>query len=127
MANYLKVNWTHLKKMSENTLKNSSDFEASRLKFQEIINTLGECWIGIDSESFVKDCNQFLDSLKEDTLYFQSLGEYFDKGSKVYSGVVNSHYEKVKKLNELLEEEQNKYKLYDDSNMGGGTNVQNWN
>ncbi len=123
MAYYIKVNWSQLKKMSENTLKNSSDFEASRLKFQEIINSLGECWTGIDSDAFIKNCNQFLNSLKDNTMYFQALGEYFDKGSKVYSGVVNTHSEQVKKLNDLLEEDKNKYKMYDENNMGGGINV----
>lgn len=127
MAKYVKVNWTSLKKMSDNTLKNASDFEQARLNFQQIINSLGECWIGTDSESFIKNCNQFLNDLKEDSKYFQSLGEFFDKGSKVYSGVVNTHSEKVKKINDVLDEENNKYKLYDETKMVGDVNVQNWN
>ncbi len=123
MSNYLKVNWKQLEKMSENTLKNASDFEASRLKFQEIVNSLGECWTGTDCDSFIKNCNQFLNKLKDDSMYFEELGKYFEKSSKVYGGVVNEHTEKVRKLNDLLEEEKNKYKLYDDSNIGGGINV----
>lgn len=123
MADYLKVNWNHLKKMSDNTLKNASDFEASRLKFQEIVNSLGECWTGIDSDSYVKNCNGFLNKLKDDSMYFEALGQYFDKGSKVYSGVVTKHSENVKKINDLLEEDKKKYMLYDDNNIGGGINV----
>ncbi len=123
MAKYVKVNWTSLRKMSDNTLKNAVDFEQARLNFQEIINSLGECWVGTDSDNFVKNCNQFLNSLKEDSKYFQSLGEYFDKGAKVYSGVVTTHSEKVKRLNDLLDEEKDKYNLYDETNIGGGINV----
>jgi uncharacterized protein YukE len=124
MSKGIKVNWTSLKKMGDTTIKTSQDFEEARQNFQDIINSLPECWEGIDSSSFMVNCNNFLNDLKKDTLYFGALGEYFTKGSQVYSGVVNTHSEKMKKMNQTLDEEQSKYKFVDEqvvnSKVSGG-------
>lgn len=105
MSEKFKVNWNSLKKTSENVLKNSADFEFSRQKFQDIINSLPLCWEGIDNDAYLKNCNAFLENLKNDTLYFNALGKFFEKGSQTYSEIVNTHAEKVKKINDSMDDE----------------------
>ena len=124
MSKGIKVNWTSLKKMGNTTLKTSQDFEESRQKFQDIINSLPECWEGIDCDCYMTNCNNFLNDLKKDTLFMGALGNYFNKGSQVYSDVVNTHSQKMQKFNQTLDEDKNKYKFIDeqmtDANVAGG-------
>ena len=63
-----KVNWTELKKLGDSAKKTSDDLNTSRLKVQEIVNSLPECWEGTDSEAFIKRYNDFLNYLNKDVL-----------------------------------------------------------
>ncbi len=105
MAN-LKVNWLEVSDLSKRTLNNSSDFEKARERYQEIINSIPTCWGGKDAETFVTNANNFLEYLKNDTQYLEDMGNFFKKGSKMYDGVVSEHEEKFKRLNQILQEDQ---------------------
>jgi len=119
MANSLKVNWNEVGSLSKNTLEQSVEFEEARQHFQEIVNSITECWEGSDSEEFIKNADSFLTSLKKDSLYFEALGNYFDKSSKTYNKVVEDHAQKVEVINKNLEEEANKHKLVPDNAADG--------
>ena len=105
MAN-LKVNWLEVSNLSKRTLNNSEDFENARQKYQDIINSLSRCWKGTDAETFIINANHFLEYLKNDTEYLGRMGEFFDKGSKMYNGVVSDHEEKMIRFNQVLQEDQ---------------------
>lgn len=127
MSKIVKVNWVGLKKISDSTIKDATDFETARKKFQEIILSIPECWEGIDSNNFIANCNNFLEELKNDSIYLNMLGEYFDKSSKAYGNTVNKHSEKMKKMNTELLDEKSKYNLVDmtivnSSTIGGDIN-----
>lgn len=108
MRKKLSVNWVKLKEMSEKTRRAASEFEESRVKYQEIIKSLDECWAGIDFQNFQNNCNEYLDDLKNDSIYLDNLGIYFEKCAGVYSGVVESHTEKINKINADIEDENKK-------------------
>lgn len=101
--NVIRVNWTQLSKMGVNTLKNSSDFEEARKMYQEIINSLPECWEGTDQESFMKNCNDFLDELKKDTAHLADFGAFFNKSSSKYTKVEDEHKQNINKINKKLQ------------------------
>ena len=101
-----KINWTEVRKLGESADKASKDLNTSRLKFQEIVNSLPECWEGIDSEAYIKRCNEFLDYLNNDVVYFDSLSHYFGMTSNRFNKVVSSHTKKLEKIKNELEEDK---------------------
>lgn len=127
MGKVVKVNWVRLKAISNSTIKDADDFENARKKFQEIILSIPECWEGVDSNNFITNCNNFLEELKNDSVYLRMLGEYFDKSSQAYGNTVSKHSEKMKKINTELLDESSKYNLVNMTNinvdtMGGELN-----
>ena len=122
MANVLKVNWSKLKEMGTKTEELGKEIEEARTNFQNIINSLNECWEGTDATAFVTNCNNFLNELKQDTLYFEALGQYFTKGSDSYSKTVKETSEKIKRMNQMLEEEKDDLNLIVNPEMVGVTN-----
>lgn len=107
MGKIIKVNWTKLREMGKITDELALEIEDARTKYQNIINSLNECWEGIDATNFTTNCNNFLNEFKNDTLYFEMLGQYFGKGAKSYNSVEETHSQRVKKINSMLEQEQN--------------------
>ena len=131
MAGIVKVNWTKLRKMSENTLKNSEEFKKARDSFQEIISSLGECWEGIDADNFINNCTEFLNLLEKDVIYFEALGGYFKAGSDTYNKVVDDNYDKMNRLTQEIAASEEDFNLYSEVNAenslrtGGAYNGQN--
>jgi len=119
MANTLKVDWAEVSNLGKNTLINSTEFENARQKFLDLVNSLSECWQGIDADEFTANASSFLTSLKKDTLYFEALSKYYDHSSKAYNKVVDEAAEKVNHMNLQLEDEANKFRLVPDDVVGG--------
>lgn len=104
MAKKLKVNFSQLAERGKEQKELAEKFEKARQDFQTIVNSLNECWEGTDATAFINNCNNYLEYLKKDTLYFDILGEYFNKSSSSYGTVVAENREKVNRLNSLIAE-----------------------
>lgn len=106
MSKELSVDWSQLEEMGVKTLKNSKDFEDARLAFKNIVNSLDECWEGKDASSYKRNCNNFLDLLKNESIYLESLSKYFNAGSKSYSTVIEEEASKIERMNEAISDEE---------------------
>ncbi len=114
----LKVNWTSLKQMSKNSVKNSTEFKEARDNYLDIINSLDECWEGKDASAFKNNCSNYLASLEKDILYFDVIGQYFDKSADAFSNTIDRNVERVNKVNDLLENDV-KNSNFINSGIGG--------
>lgn len=111
----VKVNWREVSELSKRTLNNYEEFERARENYQSIINTIPQCWKGTDSETFVTNANQFLDYLKNETSYLSDMGNFFKAGSNMYNSTVSEHEEKIRRLNQRLDDEQTPDDIFDRS------------
>ena len=100
MERKINVNWTEVKALGKRTEENVIKFEVARKKFQEIINSLPECWRGIDAENFKTSMNNYLNLLKEDTAYLIEWSMMFDKSSSKYKGHIEDGVKKMKSIEE---------------------------
>lgn len=105
----LKVDWSKVKKLSNNTRDNLIEFEEARMNYQSIIKSLDECWIGKDKDSFFNNCDAFLEELKNDSIYLENLYVYFGKSSDKYMGVVEDYNKKIESINNKIEKENEKF------------------
>lgn len=103
MSKTLKVNFSELSQRGVEQKELAETFEKARENYQTIINSLNECWEGIDATAFMKSCNNYLEYLKNDTLYFDTLSEYFGACSMSYGKVVAENKEKASRLNSMIE------------------------
>ena len=109
--NEVRVNWAEISDLSIRTLNNCEAFEKARSRYQAVINDLYSCWQGSDADTFVLIANDFLEYLKGNTNYLESMSKIFDKSSRAYSGVVEENSERFKRFNQLLEEKKNKLNI----------------
>ncbi len=105
MSKIVKVNFSQLAERGKNQKELAEKFEKARQDFQTIVNSLNECWEGIDATAFLNNCNNYLEYLKNDTLYFDTLGEYFTTCSLSYNKVVLENKEKINRLNNLIDQD----------------------
>ena len=101
----MNFDWDNVKNLSKNTKDNYSKFEESRKKIIEIIDSLPECWEGLDASSFITSVKNYMEVLKSDTEYFDYLGDYFDKVSSNIGGVVETYGEKFTRIDDDLSRE----------------------
>ena len=101
--NKIKINCIEIEKISNSTINDAKELEISRNKMKEIISSLDECWSGIDSESYIDNCSQFLEDLKNDSIYFEKVGEYLKNGIDRYKMVAENNYKSIHSINEQLE------------------------
>ena len=106
------VNWYEVSELSKRTLNNSEEFEAARKKYQETLLSINENWEGPLAEKFIVDSYNFLEQLKNQSNYLSDMGNVFKKSSRKYSGVVEEHEERIKRMNQLYLDEQ--YKINND-------------
>ena len=111
MAKVLKVNWNEVNKLGKRTFENTKKFEESRARFQEIINSIPNCWEGIDSNHFVNNANLFLESLKSETKYMESWIEFFEKTGHIYRETVNDKAEKIKRDREMFQDPSDRMRI----------------
>ena len=94
MGKNIDINWDNVKDLSTSTLENFQKFEESRQRIKKIVESIPECWEGLDANAFEYNLGNFAEILKEDTQYFEYLSKYFDKSSKVIGGIVETYDEK---------------------------------
>ena len=113
IMNKININWKELRNLSNKTEENLIIFENSRKKFQEIIVSIEECWKGIDSNNFIIQTNNYLESLKNDTEYLNKWITLFRRSANRYNGGIDEGLNKVRnveeeyilpKVNEISEE-----------------------
>jgi len=115
MGRKIIVNWKQLNDLGINTAKNAEEFENIRSSIQSIMTSIENCWQGADSQEFIKQTTNYLETLKEDTAYLYEVSEYFNRSSKRYNNGVDSGLTSVRNL------EQNYIKQENDNfeNIGG--------
>ncbi len=111
MSKILKVNFSQLAERGKNQKELAEKFEKARQDYQTIVNSLNECWEGIDATAFINSCNEYLKQLEKETIYFDTLSEYFLKGSGKYGKVVTDNKNKIDQLNSQLENDVKEYEM----------------
>lgn len=106
MGQSINVNWSQVKDLGKRTLNNQEEFEICRAKLQEICNSVSTCWKGIDADSFITSTNNFYNSLKTDSAYLETWGDFFNKSSMAYSTTVEEGAMRVRQARDLFEEEE---------------------
>lgn len=104
MMNILKISFSGLNNLGNKTLEAHDMFEEGRSKYLEIIKSLNECWQGYDSEEFVRNASNYLNSLKNDSVYIENMGNFMCNSSKKYNRVVSDNTERMKRENDLMVE-----------------------
>lgn len=91
MGKFLSVKCDEVNKLSQSTLENFKKFEQSRKNIENIVNSLPECWEGVDANAFESNIGNYLSLLKQDTDYFEYLGNYFKSASSTYDTTISSY------------------------------------
>lgn len=100
IMNKININWKELRNLGTKTEENLVLFENSRKKFQEIIFSIEECWKGIDSNNFIIQTNNYLESLKNDTEYLNKWVTLFRRSANRYNGGIDEGLNKVRNIEE---------------------------
>lgn len=104
MSKSIKMNCDDVQNLSNKTLDNYSKFEESRNKIIELINSLPDCWEGVDANAFEKNFGNYVSLLKNDTDYFEYLAGYFKSASKTIDSTIDDHHEKFKRMDNEAKE-----------------------
>lgn len=115
MGRKIIVNWKQLNNLSVDTTKNAEEFENIRSSIEDIMKSIESCWQGADSQEFIKQTTNYLESLKEDTAYLYSTADYFNRSAKRYNYGVDSGLTSVRNLEQnYIKQENNRFE-----NIGG--------
>ena len=105
MESSMNFDWDSVKNLGSNTKENFTRLEESRQNIINIVESLPECWEGLDANAYIQRVKNYMDVLKEDTEYFEYLGDYFDKVSTNIGGVVETYGKKFERIDEDLTRE----------------------
>ena len=94
MGNNININWDNVRDLSRSTLENFNKFEESRQNIEKLVESIPECWEGVDANAFQSSLNNYTKALKNDTQYFEYLSTYFDNSSRRIGGTVGAYDEK---------------------------------
>ena len=104
MGRKVKINWTQLSQVGNNTNEALVNLEKARLNIKLILDSMDEGWKGIDSTAYVKAYYNFLQEYGKEIQKLLEWSEYFDDSSKKYSSAGEEAEREVDTLNVELEE-----------------------
>ncbi len=110
MKGTINIEWDNVRNLSDRTKENFNRFEKSRERIEKIVETLPECWEGLDANAYESNINNYLGILKEDTSYFEYLSDYFNKMSTNIGGVVETYGEKFSRMNNDVSREKRNWR-----------------
>lgn len=119
MGKRIMVNWQKLDNLGNNTAKYAEEFEKIRGNIESIVGTINTCWQGIDAEKYIETTTNYLESLKQDTVYLYEISNYFKRSSMRYNSGVNNGISRLKSFennyinNNNLNDEFMKGRLYE--------------
>ena len=100
MGNSININWNDVRNLSKNILENYDRFEKSRKNIEGIVESMPDCWEGVDANAFESNLGNYLKLLEKDTKYFEYLGNYFEASSTIIGGTVETYTDKFARMDE---------------------------
>ncbi len=124
MVKITKVNWKELDNLGKSFGDNTDEFIKIKGEIKDIINSLNDCWRGIDSYNYRRSFTNYLNYLDRDIAYLDNWSSHFKKSSLRYSSSVESGLSKVKNLNKQYEINNDNMNLFKNNSLkiGGSIN-----
>ncbi len=103
MGRRVKVNWTELNNIGNDTTDLVITLEKARLRIKLVLDTMNEAWEGIDATSYVNSYYDLLDAIDNEIKLLLEWSDYFKRSAKKYSNTQEETARDIDTLKAQLE------------------------
>lgn len=104
MGRVIYVDWIELNKIGEKFQEQSIEIKTITDQVKNTLESIDNCWRGIDSNNFKENSKQLIRDLKVESLYLELWYEYLTKSSRRYNGNVEDGLSKLRNIEVLYNE-----------------------
>ena len=103
MSRIIEVDWAELKGIANKFLENSTELDKTANEFSEILEVIRTQWQGVDSDNFIKNCQDMITTINEESSYLKIWNDFLSKSSGKYDDNVETIIMKLQNMNSDLE------------------------
>jgi uncharacterized protein YukE len=104
----LYVDWEALTDLGSTFEEEVLKLEASRLIFENEVETIIECWTGNDSAVYQSQVLEYLGKLKYDVDYLYEWSIYFQRKARGYQGTEENSLQRLRSVMDQIEDDNDR-------------------